>query len=342
MGRALAPDYFPLDAGIRHVWEDEDDLLTEQSKRSILRCLPQNENGSPQMPTTEDQLATLHRAVTACGLLSGIEREESIWLTTHGRKFPRVIDHFIGRVAHYFHNCPEATEEYWRCIDGICRLVEGQYTHIATLNYDSLLYQPLIEAGILKGYDGHLIDGFAGMTFSEANMVRRRAALGWYLHLHGSPLFYDNNGAVRKLKQPELDESYDTGNVLHRHIVLSHTKTKPEIISSSTLLSSYWELFGEALDESSRVIVFGYGGGDSHINKQISNWIRSKKKQEKRLALVVVEREDPAKENEARRRFWERKFDRDKRLTPSELILCRHPNILNFDWDGLSAEVHSS
>lgn len=336
LGRALAPEYFPLDAGIRSVWNDEDELLTAESKRSIIQCLPDGDDGPVEMPSKEDELATLHRVVTACKLIGEVEREDPIWLTQHGRDFPRVIDHFIGRVAHYFHQCPTSTPEYLKCIEGVAWFVKNYYAHVATLNYDNLLYQPLIDAEVLAGYSGHLLDGFTGMTFDESSMARHRKELGWYLHLHGSPLFYDDNGSVKKLRQARLDESYATDNVLHRHIVLSHTKSKPEIISGSALLSSYWEFFGKALDESSRVVVFGYGGFDSHVNKRISDWITVRKKRREEVTVVVVERKDPTKERAARREFWKKKLDRNGSLADADLKLWRYANILDFDWKSLA------
>lgn len=335
LGRALSPDYFPLEAGIRSIWQDEDNLLTHASKRSIIQCLPEDEFGRPpQIPSSENELATLHRVVTACSLISGVERANSIWLTQRGRDFPKVIDHFIGKVAHYFHCNTERVPEYQNCIDGICWFVKNYHSHVATLNYDNLLYQPLIESEVLAGYGGHLLDGFTGLTFDESNMNRFRNMLGWYIHLHGSPLFFDDSGRIKKMRQENLDESFDPENVLHRHIVLSHTAIKPEIISGSPLLSVYWDFFGKALNESRNIVLFGYGGFDSHVNRRISDWITVRKKQQKKVMILIVEHKD-AKDLESRRRFWKRKLDRNDLLADADLRLKRLTNILTFDWKTL-------
>lgn len=336
LGRSLSPAYFPLEAGIRNVWASEDDVLTDANKNAIIQCLPIDGGDLPEMPTSEGELSVLHKVVTACKLIGDVEREDPIWLTEHGRNFPEVIDHFIGRVALYYHRCNEVTDEYIECVSGVSWFAENYCTHIATLNYDNLLYQPLIETGVLSGYSGSLLDGFTGMTFDEANLTRHNSDLGWYLHLHGSPLFYDYRNQVKKMHQARLESSFDTDNILHRHIVLNHTEMKPEVISGSPLLSSYWEFFGRALEESSNLVVFGYGGGDSHINKRISNWVRSRKKQRENISITVVEYRDPGKDLEARRNFWKQKLDGNGLLSNADLTMHRHENILNFDWKSLA------
>lgn len=247
LGRSLAPAYFPLEMGIRSVWGDEN-ILNEDDKNAILQCLPDGEDGPRPMPSSEDELAALQKVVTACKLIGEVEEDNPIWLTEQGRAFPKIIDNFIARVAYYFHNCAETTEDYQKCIEGVSRFVMKYYSHIATLNYDNLLYQPLIDSGVLSGYSGHLLDGFTSLKFDESNLVRHRKELGWYLHLHGSPLFYDHGNSVKKYRQSNLAGSFENENVAHRHIVLTHTTLKPEIISGSSLLASYWEFFGKALD----------------------------------------------------------------------------------------------
>jgi len=79
-------------------------------------------------------------------------------------------------------------------------------SHVATLNYDKLLYQSLIENEILSGFDGTLVDGMLNRGFDEKALERRYGKdFGYYLHLHGSPLFYEHRGNVRKWQRHELD-----------------------------------------------------------------------------------------------------------------------------------------
>ncbi|MGE0526862.1 MAG: hypothetical protein AB7G93_23510 [Bdellovibrionales bacterium] len=330
LGRALDPAYFGIETGIRAVWDDEDALITRDSKQSIIQCLPAIAGARPAIPTGENDLEILHRVVTACGLISQVENGARIWLTDHGHRFPQVIEHLIGRIAHYFHRCATTSAQFDAFIAGVVTFVRENNAHVATLNYDNLLYQPLIDADILAN-NGHLLDGFAGLFFDESHMERFNRRKGWYLHLHGSPLFYDDGETIRKITQPNLDDSFDPPNVLHRHIVLNHTRIKPEIISGSKLLSTYWEMFGKALDESRRIVIFGYGGLDTHLNKRIAEWVRWKKRAREAFDLFVVERDDPAETRASRRQFWRERIgggelhDRDFRL----FLL---PNILEFTW----------
>lgn len=53
------------------------------------------------------------------------------------------------------------------------------------------------------------------------------------------------------------------------HIVLTHVKHKLSVISASPILSVYWEFFERALEEVTELTLFGYSGGDSHINELI-------------------------------------------------------------------------
>lgn len=333
IGRAVEPTYFPLDAGIQSVWDDTTDfLLSDQNKETILHCLPDLPSGGrPIIPKNENELATLHKVVTACDLIGEVENNNSIWLTDLGRDFPLIIDHFIGRVAHYFHCYSVNNPDYDSFIAGIAEYIRNNESHLITLNYDNLLYQPLIEEEVLAGYDGYLLDGFTGLTFDESNMIRHRKGRGWYIHLHGSPLFYNDGNSIKKLRQEWLDESFDPANILRRHIVLSHTKLKPEIISGSPLLSSYWDFFGQALSESDFLLVIGYGGADIHVNKKISDWIIRRKKLRLDIYILIIERRD-GRTNEDRMSFWKRRFDPKSILKKADLTLQRMDNILQFDW----------
>ena len=336
LGRAVDNAYFSLQTGIQSVWNDPADVvLTAANKRLVLQCLP---DPKPLMPSSEDELETIHQVIRACNFLNEVEQNNPIplWLTEGGRDFPGVTQHFIGKVANYFHECPNFPNAYIDFVNSLVGFIGSYDTHIATLNYDNLLYQPLIEAGILDGYNGHLLDGFTGtpLTFRETNMHRRRhnAHLGWYLHLHGSPLFFSNGRDVCKMHQPDLAISFNDRPILNRHIVLAHTRIKPEIISGSSLLSSYWDFFRRALDETATIIVFGYGGYDTHVNRQINDWVTANKTSGRNINLIVIERLDPAVANTTRISDWKNLLDVDSRLGPTEFELKRLNNVLDLDW----------
>ncbi|WP_413612422.1 SIR2 family protein [Bdellovibrio sp. HCB-110] len=335
LGMALDSKYFRLQAAIKNVWHNEDDtVLNFKNKNAILKCLPEVNGQRPTIPSSEGQLAMLHQVVSACSLLSKVEKNKTFWLTENGQRFPDVTNYFIGQVAAYFHRYEKNPESYINFVKEMTIFLKSRKAHLATLNYDNLLYQPLIDRGVLRGYDGDLIDGFRGMTYSDSNMERKkgREELGWYLHLHGSPLFYGKNGDVNKMSQTDLTESFISKDVYHRHIVLSHYKTKTEIISGSSLLASYWEYFERALGESCDLLVFGYGGQDRHVNKKISGWIEQRRKLKMSIKILVVEWNNPAREFSEEKEKWLNRFDPMGILKPGEFKLKRYENILDFDW----------
>jgi hypothetical protein len=142
----------------------------------------------------------------------------------------------------------------------------SQHVHVATLNYDRLLYQSLIDARCLAGFGGDLVDGFLRSSgFSPANLEPRGGNdFGWYLHLHGTPLFIDDEKG-NPVKQPmPIAELTPT-----RHLVLTHVAHKPSVIDSSPVLSEYWRRLRQALKASRNLCLSGYSGEDAHLNDLI-------------------------------------------------------------------------
>lgn len=163
--------------------------------------------------------------------------------------------------------------------------------HIATLNYDKLLYAPLINRHILEEYhNGGLVDGFYETGgFNPDHLFRTHHKFGWYLHLHGSPLFYTKGNIVNKCKIGELPDSSASDDTLHNHIVLADTKIKPEIISNSKLLGTYFMFFRDALDESDELYLIGYSGADEHVNFEIKNCINNKSQKNRKFNIHIIE-----------------------------------------------------
>ncbi|WP_083480169.1 SIR2 family protein [Jannaschia seosinensis] len=135
------------------------------------------------------------------------------------------------------------------------------------MNYDPLLYAAFAGTAVLRGFSC-LIDGF-NQSFDPSNMKRyNNSKSAFYLHLHGSPLFYTNvRGEIKKHSTYDLSRhrGINTG-----HLVLSHFKHKPALISSSPLLSTYWDCLEEAMQETKSIILFGYSGADLHLNRLVS------------------------------------------------------------------------
>lgn len=303
---ALDSAYFSLNHALAKIW-GSDEYLTDVQKELIVECLAEQDAG--ERPKSEDDLDILHRVVTACDYLSSIGREEIHWLSEHGQEFPCAIRTFITAVAWYFHNHDAKLSNDF--LTPLAAFIDATQSHLATINYDNLLYQELIERQVLRGYDGSLVDGIPGSGFDEENLDRRYGRnFGYYMHLHGSPLFIDEEGRIIKQRQSEADE------VATPHIVLTHVEHKPSVIDASYLLKTYWKYFSKALRESERILLFGYSGLDTHLNRFIK--ARAKDK-----SICVVEWAGSGDIDE-RLEFWAEELGEGVKLQHMESILDFH------------------
>jgi len=306
MGLALDSTYFSLENGLASVWNDTSQL-SEEHKELILSAIEGTTEDIP--PASEDQLDQLQVAIVATEFLSSFEVGGTSWISPQAKELPSTFRKYIHEVALHFHRSGcELPDEF---LDPLSNYINDTKTHVVTLNYDNLLYDGFKSKSVLDGYNGPLIDGFWASTgFDEEHLDRRNIKRhGWYLHLHGSPLFIGNNkvmGAGRDFLDPE-DES---------HIVLTHVEHKPLIIGSSHILSSYWRRLEKAFEESDQIILFGYSGFDEHLNERIRL-----RKEEKELLIVEW---NGAGEKDDRRRYWERK------IGFSRFELVQLENILEF------------
>ncbi|MCK4705823.1 MAG: hypothetical protein KAT90_10100, partial [Gammaproteobacteria bacterium] len=221
---ALDPNHFLLANALSEVWE-KDEVLSADQKELICKC-----TGREGAPEGEHELDSLHLAVTSCETLRNIGSGRIHWLSDDGQQFPDMTAQYIHKVAVQLHNYDgELPVEF---VEPLVQFVNDTKSHIATLNYDKLLYSSFIDNGVCSGYDGCLVDGMIRNGFSADNLERRYGRdFGYYLHLHGSPLFMsDNNGGIIKLPRDELTLEDE---MIGRHIVLTHVKHKPEVILAS-------------------------------------------------------------------------------------------------------------
>ena len=312
LGMSLDPNQFDLRNALRSVWDS--DALTQDQKRLISRCLPQDRE--VEHPIEEDELGPVQQALVACDILIRLSAGgEPGWLSPHGVEFPSAVRSFIHNVACHFFDSELGLHDYF--LNPLVDFINATNSHVATTNYDNLLYQPFIERGVLRGLDGPLVDGMFNRGFSAENLERRYGrSFGVYMHLHGSPLYYDDDdGLIKKMKQPQLAENRGTPS---RHIVLTNIRYKSAVIYNSYLLSSYADYFERAINEASEIVVVGYGGGDTHLNSRIRRLGREK-------PIRVVERE-AQRPHEDRLNFWRPKLG-------SQTNLVQLPSILEFnDW----------
>ncbi len=305
-GLALDPEYFSLENGLLSVWNNTDHL-SEEHKKLILSAIEGTTEENP--PSSEDQLDQLQVAIVATEFLCNFEVGGTSWVSPPAKELPSTFKKYIHEVALHFHRSDhELPNEF---LEPLSDYIKDTKSHVVTLNYDNLLYDGFKSTKVLDGYRGPLIDGFwATDGFDEEHLDRHNVKRhGWYMHLHGSPLFIGNHkvmGAGRDFLDPE-DES---------HIVLTHVEHKPLIIGSSHILSSYWRRLEKAFEESDQIILFGYSGLDEHLNERIK--LRKEEKE-----LLIVEWSGAGNEDD-RRRCWK------ERLGFSRFELVQLDNILEF------------
>ena len=256
LGMAIDPQHFGLANALQTVWNSYPN--NDPIKTLMQNCIPTGQN-----PISEDELDNLHVAATSCNFLNTLQSAQNSvhWLNHHGKLFPQAAQQYIHAVATKLFNYHGSLPRTF--VDPLIDFISKTQSHVATLNYDKLLYQEFINHSLCNGYHGTLVDGFYDSGFASSHMVRMYGnTFGYYMHLHGSPLFYDGyNGVTYKKNVNQIN------NVPSKHIVLTHIRHKPSVITASHVLSTYWNYLIHALDEVEEIVVFGYSGQDTHLNE---------------------------------------------------------------------------
>ncbi len=324
LGRAINDQYFNLQRVLYKSWNDEN-LLTEEQKTLILSCLPGREvvdNDGP--PTSEDELSDLQLVLSACDTIRQFEKRvpegHTRWLTDIGNGFPVAIRQYIHHAASCFYDSGYILPEDFS--NSLRDFVSSTGSTIATLNYDDLLYETFTGTEIFTRYT--LRDGFFGgaFDFERAKRLRAPEREGWFLHLHGSPLFVTGQAGPTKIGRNQIADFRGTEST---HLVLTNVDAKRSIINGSEILSTYWNEFGEELTSSEEVILIGYAGSDKHLNDLVSAKLR-----EGSSIRIVEFFEFNFYNDEERMIFWKSKFATRHH---ENISVLREESILDFrDW----------
>lgn len=277
LGMAIEPNDFSLTHVMPKVWQEK---LEPTERELIASCIPGIEASGP---TDETQLMTAQIVQLGHELITDTVNNENIhlWFTDGAVGYPKAIGKFVYEVARQLNVNAEnqKSNSGLKCfLDGLVKHVHSYNSHVATLNYDTLLYSAFNEEYQLADgskpirlcdkFDGSLVDGYTRSAgFTKSNFERKNCKdFGYYLHLHGSPLFVGDPG--KKLNRAEL--------ALHmpndaKHIILSDGVMKPYLIQRSKILKLYWDQLSECIEEAQEVILFGYGGGDDHLNERLAD-----------------------------------------------------------------------
>ena len=313
LGMALNPMHFSLSAGLGSAWR-ESNIFSNEHKNLIISSLPKVNENTP--PESENQLDQLQVALVAAEYLKYLNLKGASWLTSEASELPNAFQRYIHAVAAHFH-----AHNFSLPLDfteSLANFINKSKSHITTLNYDNLLYDGLKGRNIFNGYSGSLYDGYTNTGFSSENLHRRYPKNhAWYMHLHGSPLFI---GKIKAMREERAIFKPDESS----HIVLTHVKHKPLIIARSIILSTYWEKLPESISESDSVVLFGYSGEDTHLNRIISQCIAKK-------YLHVIEWQGNH-DHKQREKYWKEKINNSKRGFTLELL----ENVLSFtNWEDL-------
>jgi hypothetical protein len=318
LGRSIDNEYFSLERALYEAW-NQPGLLTDEQRTLIINCLPLNlvEDEAGRYPTSENDLDALQRVLAACDEIAKYEGDSHVsWLSEHGRQFPFAIRSFIHSVASSFHRNPYLIDAEF--FNALLEWLLTSRSHVATLNYDELLYRAFIGSDAFSGY-AYLLDGFVP-HFDPLHLDRYAPTRqSYYLHLHGSPLYYSAaDGSICKAAMGDLPQIQGHSST---HLVLTHVSHKMSVINASPLLREYWRRLEEAMGETEAIILFGYGGGDAHLNNLIAKNFHAKQ-------IEIVERFRPEYSerngNELRYANWARLLG-----VPTEnLNIFRYENIL--------------
>jgi len=294
LGMAIDPNHYSLNNALKAVWDNNKLWYDQTDKLLIQNCIPHR-----HCPNSEDDMDDLYLAATACEFLNSIPspHRNVHWLSENGVSFPKATLEYLHVVATYLHNSDHILPKYFE--HKLINFIKDTKSHVATLNYDKLLYNAFIENKITDGYSGSLVDGITNNGFSEANLERKfKNDFGYYLHLHGSPLFFEESHKIYKMDRYQLDINKCFAS---KHIVLTHIKHKPAVISNSEILSIYWQYLNFSISEVKDIVLFGYSGLDKHLNQLI-------KMHAKRVSITVIEWTGSG-EHHIRQNFWDRELN---------------------------------
>jgi|GEM_PF-568196 len=283
LGRALDNDFFNLEVALHSAWNNPQ-ILNDTQKELILRCLPANliEDEVPAAPKSEIELDRLQRVLASCDEIAKHETEDGAsWLTDEGKAFPIAIRSYLHAAASHFHTGTHTLPATF--VDPLIEWVHNTRSHVATLNYDELLYRSFVGTSLFNGYSC-LIDGFVP-NFDPSNLDRKSPlSQSYYLHLHGSPLYF--NSVTGSLHKASMSGVHQLQGYSSSHVVLTHVQHKTSVIAASPILREYWKRLEVAMEEAEALVLVGYSGDDVHLNLLISKYFRSKQ-------VEVVERVHP-------------------------------------------------
>lgn len=323
---ATCENCFKLKEGMAYAWGKIDKKL-----RDFIRAISQHKpDAEKQLRSIQDNIFTINKMRSINEKLHHLLKSELKEI----KKFRADYNKYLTLIADYFFQQSIISLDagkYSKLLDNLENFIrenhsENSRTHIATLNYDAALYLGLLRKDILRdSYDDtHLSDGFSGkkhnIKFKEENLYRHNS-YGWYMHLHGSPLFY----AIEDSTYKDHIEDYIGDDKNRNHIIACCPSQKYETIFQSEILRTYIDCFKRAITEAKNIILIGYSGNDVHINDMLSLFSTEGSK------LIVIDHKN-------RREYWEKKL---KKFNHKDAFYEVIPNILETDFIKLISKIQN-
>jgi hypothetical protein len=340
---------FTLGKAVERVWRKEGTALTPESKLHIQRLARMQTSSEAAFPNSEEELQYIQRLQRSVFDLSLLEPKATEWVTEEALALHSKINYFLAAVANEFYLEREFDHpKYNDWIDCLCTFIKSnKRVHVGLLNYDNLIYQPFATKEIFGRYDqALLVDGFTGRPpiFGSDKMERRfDNHFGWYMHLHGTPMFVTDpraqgSQAIQKIPNYSVKGFLEflnnsSANTPQFHIVLTAQKFKSDVIEGSRILSAYWDRLREALAETNQLVLFGYGGCDSHLNSVIKDWIIYKHRSRQDFAIHIVSYIDNIHHGTWVQRLIPFSLQNDARM---KIKILPFENILDYKFDSLT------
>lgn len=333
LGKAINPGHFDLKQGMKTGWKNtRSRKIKSLITKFLCKAKPTSEKDLEKIQDCFLKLQSIEHQIK--GLPRALKNTLENYINKDKEKF---YNYLFNVSSHFYHYNLETTKPEilfkFNCfINNFCsyliaRKTNGDNVHIATLNYDGLLYKSFIDKKdkIFNGYSGCLVDGITNSGFNKNNLQQKMGkTFGWYLHLHGSPLFYSENSRIKKNNYNKSTSAFDTVKYKHgrKHIILCHPKQKYETIQYSEILKEYLEHFKVAISHSDCLVMLGYGGEDSYINEIIKNFLKDEG------VVLVIERSAEGLHTE-RSIFWKERLCTEK----TKFKLVQKESILDFNFD---------
>ncbi|WP_417271163.1 hypothetical protein [Celeribacter sp.] len=276
LGMALDPNHFLLTNAMTRVWESG--ALTNEAKDLIGALKGIEPETGPRSETDLISTQIALSLLTDFRSRLGADALET-WFTDTAKTFPLTLRKYVFEVAFdlYNYGIPDDKLGQWaEFTQSFIRFIMETKSHVATLNYDDLIYEKIVEGVCVdgewlvpsrrQGVNGPATskDGFISGEF-RAECFDWGGDCGFYLHLHGTPLFATKDERNIKLGRNEVEFKNENRR---RHIVLANPKDKRDIIDQSEILKNFWDVqLPRCIREAEEIIVFGYSGLDDHLNE---------------------------------------------------------------------------